>query len=661
MFTVTLSTPSDRMVTVQRATANDTATAGQDYTALESGPITFSAGQTSKQVPVAVISDTAVEGNETFFLNLSAPVNATVSDAQGIATISNDDDAPSVSIDDPVPVLEGDPPATPSIQFTVTLSEDAGSNVTVDWATESGTGPAAATEDSDFPAASGTVTFTTGGALTQPVVVPITSDIAVEPTETFVVRLSNSTNAEISDATGTGTITNDDNPSALSVVGETDTEGSAVDFLISLTPAPKHQVTVTYTTSPGTATAGSDYTHATSVPVVFAAGDGSEPVSIATVDDALDEADNETFALTVDSADPDVTGDPAQATGTIADNDDMPSLSIADAGTVPEGDPASFTITLSPASGRDVTVNWATAPNTATAGDFTAVPSTPLTFTPGQTSRTVVVQTTQDSLGEDDESFFVNLSSESNATVVDGQATATITDDDDDVPTVSIGDAGVVEGTGTNPSLRFPITLSSASATDVSVTFSTLDGTAVAPGDYTARSGFTAVIPAGSTSRTIAVVVKADSVDEENETFTGKLDGASGAVIADNLAVGTITDDDTGPPPGVTISVNDPSVTEPDAGVNVQCKFKVTLSASSTQTITVQFATANGSATPGSDYTNKSVTVTFTPGQTTKTVSVSVRGDVADEENETFVANLSAATNATIADPQGTCTILDDD
>jgi len=662
VFTLTLSTPNDRQVTVQRATADDTATAGEDYAALasESGPVTFAAFETSKQVAVSILPDSAVEEDETFHLNLSGAVNATIADSQGTATIINDDDAPSVSINDPEPVLEGDPPATPSIQFTVTLSEDAGSDVTVDWATESGTGPAAATEDSDFAAAGGIVTFTTGGSLTQPVVVPITSDIAVEPTETFVVRLSNSTNAEISDATGTGTITNDDNPSALSVVGETDTEGSAVDFLISLTPAPKHQVTVTYTTSPGTATAGSDYTPATSVPVVFAAGDGSETVSIATVDDALDEADTESFTLTVGSSDPDVTGAPAQATGNIADDDDLPSLAIADAEDVAEGALASFTITLSPVSGRNVTVSWATAPNSATAGDFTAVASTPVTFTPGETSKTVSVQTTQDSLGEDDESFFVNLSSESNATVVDGQATATIIDDDDDVPTVSIGDAEVVEGTGTDSRLRFPITLSSASPTDVTVTFSTQDGTAVAPGDYKARSGFSATIPAGSTSRTIAVVVKADSAGEGNETFTGKLDGATGAVIADNLAVGTIIDDDTGPPPGITISISDKTVTEPDT-TNVGCKFKITLSATSTQTITVHFTTADGSATAGSDYTSKSATATFNPGQKSKTVSIQVRGDVAPEPDETFFGNLSSPTNATIADGQGVCTILNND
>ncbi len=114
------------------------------------------------------------------------------------------------------------------------------------------------------------------------------------------------------------------------------------------------------------------------------------------------------------------------------------------------------------------------------------------------------------------------------------------------------------------------------------------------------------------------------------------------------------------PPPQPTVSIADATVTEGNAG-SVNAVFTVSLSAASTQTVTVQYATANGTATAGSDYTPASGTVTFAPGELSKAVSVAVLGDTAVEPTETFVVNLSNATNATIGDGQGVGTITNDD
>ena len=114
-------------------------------------------------------------------------------------------------------------------------------------------------------------------------------------------------------------------------------------------------------------------------------------------------------------------------------------------------------------------------------------------------------------------------------------------------------------------------------------------------------------------------------------------------------------------PPPPTLSINDVSVTEGNAGT-VNAVFTVTLSAASTQTVTVTYATANGTATAGSDYTAIApTTLTFTPGQTSRTVTVTVLGDTVFEGNETFFVNLSNPVNATLADSQGQGTIVDDD
>ena len=116
------------------------------------------------------------------------------------------------------------------------------------------------------------------------------------------------------------------------------------------------------------------------------------------------------------------------------------------------------------------------------------------------------------------------------------------------------------------------------------------------------------------------------------------------------------------PPPQITpsLSIDDVSATEKNAGKS-NVTFTVRLSAASGATVTVNYATADGTATSGGDYVAKSGSLFFSPGVTTRTFTITVVGDRVREGIETFVANLSGATNATIADGQGLCTILDDD
>jgi large repetitive protein len=157
------------------------------------------------------------------------------------------------------------------------------------------------------------------------------------------------------------------------------------------------------------------------------------------------------------------------------------------------------------------------------------------------------------------------------------------------------------------------------------------------------------------------VQVKGDLRDEAAENFKLRLSAPTKAVLTDSEGVCTITDDD--PPPSITIGNR--TVTEPDSGV-VNAVFSVRLSAASGKTVSVKFATGGGvagsAATAGTDYTALPLTtLTFSPGQLTKTVTVQVKGDLVKEANETFFVNLSGAVNATIADAQGLGTITNDD
>src|SRR5262249_51887292 len=114
------------------------------------------------------------------------------------------------------------------------------------------------------------------------------------------------------------------------------------------------------------------------------------------------------------------------------------------------------------------------------------------------------------------------------------------------------------------------------------------------------------------------------------------------------------------PPPLQSIAIHDSTVVEGNTGT-VAASFTVTLSAPSTQPVTVAYATADGPAPPGSAYQAAGGTLPSAPGETSKTVTVPVNGDRLAEPTETFAVNLTGATNATIADGQGIGTILDDE
>jgi subtilisin-like proprotein convertase family protein len=655
-FTVTLSVASGRAVAVSYATADGAATvADGDYTAT-SGVLTFLPGETTKTITVQAAGDARDEIDETFVVNLSGAVNATVTTATGTGTITDDDPTPTLSIDSRT-LAEGSGGST-AFAFTVTLSAVSGRTVTVDYATADGT---ATILDGDFTAASGSLTFLPGET-SKAVTVQVAADTRDEDDETFTVGLSGAANATITSATGTGTVTDDDAPPVLAVGAVTRAEGTGAGtpfaFTVSLSAVSGKTVTVNYGTADGTATvADGDYS-ATSGTLTFLPGETTKVVTVQVAGDARDE-DDETFAVTQSGAANSTIGT-ATATGTITDDDPLPALAI-DSRTLAEGNtgstPFAFTVTLSAVSGRAVTVNYATADGTATTtdGDFTAA-SGSLTFLPGETTKTVTVQAAGDPRNEDDETFAVNLSGAANATLAAGTGTGTITDDDP-LPTLSVASATRAEGTGGTTLFTFAVTMSAVSGRTVSVNYATANGTATTvDGDYTAAAGTLTFTP-GETAKTFTVAVAGDARNEDDETFGVNLTAPTNAALAAPSAVGTITDDD----PLPTLSVNSVSLPEGTGG-STGVAFTVSLSAVSGRTVTVAFSTADGTATVADgDYTAATGTVTFAPGETTKTVTVQAAGDARNETDETFALVLGTATNALVAAGAGTATLVNDD
>ena len=220
------------------------------------------------------------------------------------------------------------------------------------------------------------------------------------------------------------------------------------------------------------------------------------------------------------------------------------SLSIVNSVAQPEGNSGvsnmPFTVTLAPVSGLPVTVSYATADGTATAGSDYAATSGTLTFMPGTTTQTINVPILGDTLHEADETFTVTLGSATNATVVAANAVSTGTIlNDDAAPGLSINDVNVpLAATGSTPFL-FTVTLSAASALPVTVNYATAPGTAIAGGDYTTTSGTLTFAP-GVTNQTITVPVLSEPVSEAPATFTVNLSGATGASITRATGIGTI-------------------------------------------------------------------------------------------------------------------------
>lgn len=412
--------------------------------------------------------------------------------------------------------------------------------------------------------------------------------------------------------------------------------------------------TVNISTS-GTATSGTDYTGGVAT-VTIPAGATTANITIDSTIDATIEAD-ETVTLTIAAGSGYTVGSPSSATGTIL-NDDVPTVSIAVAPASVTEDGATnliYTVTLNQASLTSVSVGFNIA-GTATSGtDFAAIAS-PLTILAGNTTGTITINPTADATIEADETVSITLAAGSGYTVgAPSSATGTILNDD--LPTLTINDVTLAEGNAGTTNATFTVSLG-APAGPGGVTFdvASADGTATAGVDYVANSQAGQTIPAGSSTYTFTVLVNGDTLNEPTETFFVNITNVTNAVVADGQGLGTIVNDD--PLPSLTI--NDVTLTEGNTG-SVNATFTVSLSTASGQTVSVNYASADGTATSPADYTSTSGTLTFTPGTTTRTITVLVLGETTPEANETFTVGLSGATNATIADATGSGTITNDD
>ena len=626
-FAVTLDAAAAGEVTVDWATADGTATAGSDYTAA-SGTLSFAAGETSKTVTVEALADTAAEGDETFTLTLSNAVGATLGDAQATGTVA-DGDRPLTAAFRGLPAQHD---GSRRFAFEIVFSEEfEGLRLT---ALEAGAleiangrlidvkrtvrGENRSVTARARPSSDGPVTLT----------LKATADCsAADAVCTADGRpLSASVEATVA---GPGSV-----PPTLAVADASADEGGALSFAVTLGAASGGEVTVDWATSDGTATAGQDYT-AGSGTLVFSAGETLKTVLVATLADrVLDEGETVTLALSNPSG---ATLGDAEATGTIADVAvALPVVDVADA-SASEGGTLAFVVTLDTASDAAVTVDWATADGTATAGSDYAAASGTLTFVAGETSKTVGVAALHDAEVESDETFTVTLSNVSGATLGDALATGTVAE----VAPLTAYLAGVpAEHDGTN-AFSFELAFG--------------DDFAGAMAGATLAGAFTV----GNGTATGAVRIVAG----QNRRWTVTVQPSSTDDVTLSLAAGAVTTEAGRPlANAVSATLAGPallSVADAEADEGKTLSFAVTLDRAATGTVTVDWAISDGTATAGSDYTSASGTLTFSAGETAKTVSVQALTDNSAEDDETFTLSLSNASGAAIADGAATGTVID--
>ena len=656
-FTVTLTNPS-ATPTVITYTVAGTATEGNDYTAIPR-TITIPAGATTATITVPVLADAVVEGTENVVITLTGSDNPAISVNNLPATINIlDNSTASVSISTMPVINENAGTAT----FTVTLSAAVQNGFTVDYATANGT----ATAGTDFTATAGTLIFPAGSAAgaTLSFTVPINDDNLVEATENFTATLSNVRGAAVTIATATASvnITDNDNAVASILPGTNGNETGPVNgtFIVSLSNPSSTDTQVTFTLG-GTATEGTDYTAIATKTVVIPAGDTKATITIPVIVDAIAEPIETVVATLGTSNQAAITVSTTPASINILDaNTANVSIAIS-AASVPESiGTVTLSVTLNIAVQNSFTVDYATANGTALAGlDYTAT-SGRLTFpanSPAGTVLNVVIPVNDDQIVENSETFTVGLSNVQGADVAIGASPATVTIADNDAAIATItadqnaDENGLVSGV-------FKVTLSNPSSTPTTLTFN-LTGSATESADYSAVAK-TIVIPAGATTGTITIPVLADDLAEGTENVVATLTSSSNPAIAVSNTPATINilDED-----AATVSISTTPIINEGAGT---ATFTVTLSKAVQNEFKVSYATLNGTAIAGDDYTASSGVLTFPAGaaaDATLSFLVPIIADNLVEPTETFSASLSNVTGGvvTIGTASATVSITDND
>ena len=644
VFAVTLSKASATPVSVGYATANGTATAGADYTAT-SGTLSFAAGVTSQQISVPILRDTLTEPTETFTVTLSNPTGATLTTAKATGTITDTSTAPSTgsvyNVTAAGPDIVGFNPAKDkldlgdvSVHNFIVVDTPEGVGFRNPWSGETaviqGVALGQLTVDNFAPIINDHLRQDLSGALAwehgvtaAPNTVYMRSHevgqvdtVAFNPATDVVdfryfgtreqLSMSDSPGGVIISTAGTG--------QSLILKGVTKSQLTATNFIFHFAQVREDALykQLGFAAMPDTQIKPQGVPIAGTNVWPTAAGNGAPPSGQTGTTTVIAWKYGTTTPLAFDPSKDkldfgwfkapefDVTDAGGSTRITIVGNNQTYTLTGV---TLAQLQPSNIVALDSGA--RTKWQNLIYGP-----GQTTPLPTTPLPTTPP--------------------------------------------------PTLSVADRSAAEGNTGVSTMNFTVLMSKAAANAVSVNYSTSNDTATA-GDYVPTVGTLTFAP-GETSKIVSVGLNGDTMVELNEQFTLNLSNAVNATVAKATATGTIVNDDIDPSPATPpkVSIADLAVTEGN-GEHAHFMFTVTLDKASATPVSVGYATSNGTATAGVDYTADAGTVAFAPGVTTQTVHVGILGDTAIEPNETFTVTLSGPVGLTIARATAIGTILNDD
>ncbi|MBI2190952.1 MAG: S8 family serine peptidase [Planctomycetes bacterium] len=649
---VFLSAPSGRKVLVDYTVGGGSAVSASDFI-FYGGTLTFLAGETSKTLSAVIVDDNLDEPDETLKVTLSNPSNASLgSKTVHTYTIEDDEFQTIEFVDESSSGIESAADVTVAVSLVSTLK-----TVTVSYSVTGGT---AAAGGVDFTLASGSLTFNPGETRKN-ISLRVSEDDLDEDDETIVIGLSSPVKAKLGNRSAhTYTIRdNDEMPSvAFQDAASGDSEGAGpADLDVALSAASGRVVTVQYAAGGGSASGGGlDYTLASGV-LTFAAGETRKALRASITADAVDEPD-ETFRVTLSSPANASLGAPSVHTRTIVDDDFQTVAFAAESSSGSESEsPGRLAVTLSAASAKTATVNYAATGGSASGGglDYTLA-SGLLTFLPGETRHEISLTVHEDGLDEDNETVLVSLSSPAGAQL-GTPSTHTYTIADNDVTPALAFAVSASRADEDAGSVDLAVTLAPASGKAATVDYAVTGGSASGSGvDYTLAAGSLTFQP-GETQRTLQVALADDALDEDDETVVIGLSHPSGALLG---SVDTHT---------LTLADNEFQTlafeTESAGGAEADATagLAVTLSAASAKRVTVHYAAAGGSASgSGVDYTLAAGSLTFEPGETRQVIHLEIHDDDLDEEDETVVVSLSNASRASLGEPSAhTWTVRDED
>lgn len=628
-LSLTLSRAADVDLEFPYTFISDSATSA-DYSGT-GGVARFDAGLKNSTVNVGLNANSICEATKGFFVRFSPPAAS----AQPVVQVRQDilENSPITYSLNSVSITEG---SSGNITLTSNLSCPFSRSLgfsTVDSTAIAGTHYTAFTNRLiTLPSGQSSVSFS----------VQTLDDLIQSPSKEFSVQL---VSASVGTMSGSGVVTVlDHNPTpTLSWTAASSSiarANSSTTISWQLNRASGYDITAQVSLA-GTAVPGTDYDVSSTsftIPAGVTSGTFSIQMFAASIYDG-----SKTVILSLNSLTHANLGGVFQHTLTLTDA--LPQVSISGTASMTEGGTATYTISLNKPSTSSISVSYATSDSTAVQGvDFTAI-SGSLTFLSGETSKSLpVVSIDNSTVCQANRSYSVVLSSASGATLSTSTATTSLVDDD--YPTLSVANISATEGT----TATLQATLSQACGYTVQFSWATQNGTALSGTDYTATSGVI-VIPIGSTTAAMNVVLKNDQIDQGNRSFTVRLSSPVRLQLPGADPIVTIVDDETAP----TLSFAIANATALDSVGRVD--ISVNLSHPTVQAVTAALS-FGGTAVYNQDYTLSNLSVLIPVGESSQIISLyPVKGT----GGKTITLNLGAPSRGTLTSPSSFTLTLEED